>query len=328
MYKQATFLSYNIKGNMKKISILIPCFNEVGNVEPISNDIAEMFNNELKNYKYEIVFIDNDSNDGTKEKIREICKKNKKVKAIFNIRNFGAFNSPYYGLMQTDGDCTIMMACDYQDPLYLIPEFIKEWENGYKIVVGVKDRSKENPIIYLLRTIYYNTLKKLSNVNIIRHFTGFGLYDKEFIDILRRIDDSTPFLRGVVAEYGYDIKEIPFEQPLRKSGTTHHNLSGLYDAAMLSFTAYTTLGLRIVTITGFVIGIISFIIGLIYLIYKLIHWYTFNAGMAPILVGMFFLGGVVLITLGLIGEYVISINRRSMHRPLVVEKERINFKNE
>ena len=313
---------------MKKISVLIPCFNEVENVEPISKDITDLFKSKLKKYQYEIVFIDNDSKDGTKEKIREICKKNKKIKAIFNVRNFGAFNSPYYGLMQTDGDCTIMMACDYQDPVDMIPDFVREWENGYKIVVGVKDHSKENPIVYSLRSIYYYLLGKLSNVDIIRHFTGFGLYDREFINILRQIDDSTPFLRGIVAEFGYDIKKITFEQPLRKAGKTHNSISDLYDATMLSFTAYTTLGLRIVTIVGFVVGVISFIIGLIYLIYKLKYWYTFNAGMAPILVGIFFLGGIIMITLGLIGEYVISINRRSMHRPLVVERERINFKDE
>ena len=313
---------------MKKISVLIPCFNEVDNVEPISKDITDLFKSKLKKYQYEIVFIDNDSKDGTKEKIREICKKNKKIKAIFNVRNFGAFNSPYYGLMQTDGDCTIMMACDYQDPVDMIPDFVREWENGYKIVVGVKDHSKENPIVYSLRSIYYYLLGKLSNVDIIRHFTGFGLYDREFINILRQIDDSTPFLRGIVAEFGYDIKKITFEQPLRKAGKTHNSISDLYDATMLSFTAYTTLGLRIVTIVGFVVGVISFIIGLIYLIYKLKYWYTFNAGMAPILVGIFFLGGIIMITLGLIGEYVISINRRSMHRPLVVERERINFKDE
>lgn len=311
---------------MKKISVVIPCYNELDNISPIVKSLVETFKNDLNKYDYEIIFIDNASNDGTIEQIKKECKKNKKIKAILNIKNFGAFNSPYYAMLQSSGDCTILMACDFQDPVEVIPQFVKEWENGHKIVVGVKDRSDENPLMYHFRTIYYNMLKRLSNVNIIRHFTGFGLYDKEFIELLSHLDDSTPFLRGIVGEYGYDVKTISFKQPQRKSGKSHNSFSDLYDAAMLSFTAYTTSGLRIVTITGLIIGITSFIIGLIYLFYKLKHWYTFNAGMAPILVGMFFLGGVIMISLGLIGEYVISINRRSMHRPLVVEKERINFK--
>ena len=311
---------------MKKISVVIPTYNEADNITLMADRLVRMFSDELKNYQYEILFIDNDSKDGSKDIIRNICKKNKNIKAIFNIKNFGAFNSPYYGLMQTSGDCAILMACDFQDPVELIPDFVKEWENGHKIVVGVKNKSQENKIVYTLRSMYYDLLKKLSNVNIIRHFTGFGLYDKEFIELMASLNDATPFLRGVVAEYGYNIKQIEFEQPKRLSGTSHNSFSDLYDGAMLSFTTYTSLGLRIVTIAGFIIGLISFIIGLIYLIYKLIYWYSFNAGMAPVLVGMFFLGGIVLISLGLVGEYVIAINRRSINRPLVIEKERINFK--
>lgn len=313
---------------MKIVDIVIPTYNEVNNIEPIYSSITSIFKEQLPNYDYEIIFIDNKSEDGTREIIGKICAEDKKVKAIFNTRNYGAFNSPHYGLQQASHDCTILMACDFQDPTELIPEFIKEWENGHKIVVGVKNKSKENPIIYALRTMYYNSIKKLSHVNIIRHFTGFGLYDKEFIELIRKLDDPTPFLRGIVAEFGYNIKEVYFEQPKRKSGKTHNSISELYDATMLSFTSYTTTGLRLVTIFGFIVAIISFIIGLFYLIYKLLHWYTFNAGMAPVLVGIFFLGSVVLLALGLIGEYVISINRRIMHRPLVVEEKRINFEKE
>lgn len=311
---------------MKKISIVIPTYDEKDNILAISNDVINLFSNELKEYNYELLFIDNNSSDGTQDIIRNICKKNKKVKAIFNTKNFGAFNSPYYGLLQTSGDCSILMACDYQDPVELIPEFVKEWENGHLIVVGVKSASNENPIIYKMRSLYYDLIKHYSNVNIIPHFTGFGLYDKSFIELLSNLDDSTPFLRGIVAEYGYDIKTIEFRQPLRKNGKSHNNFSDLYDAAMLSFTTYTTLGLRAVTLFGFVVAIFSFIMGVVYLIYKLTHWYTFTAGMAPVIIGMFFLGSVILVTLGLIGEYVISLNRRSMHKPLVIEKERINFK--
>ena len=311
---------------MKKISIVIPTYDEKDNILAISNDVINLFSNELKEYNYELLFIDNNSSDGTQDIIRNICKKNKKVKAIFNTKNFGAFNSPYYGLLQTSGDCSILMACDYQDPVELIPEFVKEWENGHLIVVGVKSTSNENPIIYKIRSFYYDLIKRYSNVNIIPHFTGFGLYDKSFIELLSNLDDSTPFLRGIVAEYGYDIKTIEFRQPLRKKGKSHNSFSDLYDAAMLSFTTYTTLGLRTVTLFGFIVAIFSFIMGVVYLIYKLTHWYTFTAGMAPVIIGMFFLGSVILVTLGLIGEYVISLNRRSMHKPLVIEKERINFK--
>ena len=309
----------------KTISVLIPCYNEQENVQDMADSLRELFSHELKKYNYEIIFIDNCSTDKTKEIIRDICSKNKHIKAIFNLKNFGAFNSPYYGLLQTGGDCAILMACDFQDPVELIPEFVRNWEEGYKIVVGVKNKSQENGFVYMLRSIYYKLLNKLSNVNIISHYTGFGLYDRSFIDLMSKLDDTTPFLRGVVAEYGYDIKEIEFVQPVRKKGKSHHNFSSLYDGAMLSFTSYTTLGLRIVTISGFLIGIISFCIGLFYLIYKLRNWYTFDAGMAPVLVGIFFLGGIILVSLGLIGEYVIAINRRSMRRPLVIEKERINF---
>ena len=311
---------------MKKISILIPTYDEVDNIPLITDKLVKMFSDELNNYQYEIIFIDNNSQDGSKDIIRKICKENKNIKAIFNIKNFGAFNSPYYGLTQTSGDCSILMACDLQDPVELIPTFVKEWENGHKIVVGVKNKSKENKVVYVLRSIYYDLLNKSSNVNIIRHFTGFGLYDKEFIQLMASLKDPTPFLRGVVAEYGYDIKEVEFEQPTRTHGQSHNSFFDLYDGAMLSFTTYTSLGLRIVTIVGFIIGLISFVIGLIYLVYKLLYWYSFDAGMAPVLVGMFFLGGVILISLGLIGEYVIAINRRSINRPLVIEQERINFK--
>lgn len=310
---------------MKKISIVIPCYNEKDNVSLMANSLKDLFADTLKKYDYEIIYIDNGSNDGTTEELKKICKNNKKIKAIFNIRNFGVFNSSHYAILQSTGDCTILLACDFQDPIELIPTFIEHWNDGYKIVVGVKEQSDENAIVYRLRSVYYNMLKKLSNIDIIRHFTGFGLYDKSFVELLRQLDDSTPFLRGMVAEYGYDIKKVSYKQPQRKRGKSHNSFSDLYDATMLSFTTYTTSGLRIVTIAGFIIGITSFIIGLVYLFLKLKYWYTFNAGTAPILVGMFFLGGIILISLGLIGEYVISINRRSMHRPLVIEKERINF---
>lgn len=312
---------------MKKISILIPCYNEEENVGPMSEAITELFAEELQNYDYELIFIDNDSKDRTRELLREICAKNKHIKAIFNAKNFGQFNSPYYGILQTTGDCTISMVCDFQDPIELIPQYIKEWEKGYKIVIGIKTSSKENPIMYRLRSIYYKLIKKFSDVEQIEHFTGSGLYDRDFVNVLRNLKDPTPFLRGIVAELGYKRKEIPYEQPQRRAGKTSNNFMRLYDAAMLSITSYTKIGLRLCTFFGMFVGACSVMIGLVYLVLKLVWWNNFPAGMAPVLIGMFFLGAIQLFFIGFIGEYILSINQRVMNRPLVIEEERINFEN-
>ena len=309
---------------MKKISILIPTYNEIENVEPLSAAIiAEM--QKLPQYDYEIVFIDNNSQDGTREKLRKLCEGNKKIKAILNAKNFGQNNSPYYGLQQTTGDCAILMCVDFEGRIDLIREVVAEWENGYRIVSAIKTTSKENKIMRFLRTCYYKLIKKFSDVEQIEHFTGFGLYDKSFIQVLRDLKDPTPFLRGIVAELGFKRKEIPYEQQRRRAGKTKNNLYSLYDIAMLSFTSYTKIGLRLATFIGFFIAAVSVVIAIVYLILKLIYWDTFFMGTAPILIGMFFLGAVQLIFLGLIGEYILSINQRVMNRPLVIEEERINF---
>lgn len=310
---------------MKKISILIPCYNEEENVVPMSEAIVNLFEKELTQYDYELLFIDNDSHDKTRALLRVICDRNPKIKAIFNAKNFGQFNSPYYGILQTTGDCTISMVCDFQDPIDLIPKYLEEWENGYKIVIGIKTSSKENPIMYHLRSMYYKFVKKFSDVEQIEHFTGSGLYDREFVEVLRKLEDPTPFLRGIVSELGFKRKEIPYEQPKRRAGKTHNNFYRLYDAAMLSITSYTKIGLRMCTFFGIITGIISFLIGLIYFILKLLHWNNFQAGMAPILIGMFMLGAIQLFFIGMIGEYILSINQRVMKRPLVIEEERLNF---
>ena len=310
---------------MKKISILIPCYNEEENVVPMSEAIVNLFVTELKNYDYELLFIDNDSHDNTRNLLRGICAKNPKVRAIFNAKNFGQFNSPYYGILQTTGDCTISMVCDFQDPIELIPQYIREWEKGYKIVIGIKTSSKENPIMYHLRGMYYKFIKKFSDVEQIEHFTGSGLYDRDFVEVLRKLKDPTPFLRGIVAELGYKRKEIPYEQPKRRAGKTHNNFYSLYDAAMLSITSYTKIGLRLCTFFGVACAGVSVIVGLIYLILKLVYWDNFAAGMAPVLIGMFFLGALQLFFIGFIGEYILSINQIVMNRPLVIEEERINF---
>mgnify|MGYP005869937073 CR=1 FL=1 len=312
---------------MKKISIMVPCYNEEENVVPLSEALIDMFAKDLPMYDYEILFIDNDSTDTTRVKLRQLCENNTKIKAIFNAKNFGQFNSPYYGILQTTGDCTIPVCADFQDPIDVIPRLVKKWEEGYKIVCAVKSSSKENPVMYFLRSCYYKLIKKMSSVEQIEHFTGFGLYDKTFIALMRQLDDPIPFLRGIVAEYGegFNMTEIEYEQPKRRAGKTHNNFYTLYDAAMLSFTSYTKIGLRLATFLGFICSFLSFVVAIVYTVMKLTHWYNFNAGSAPIVIGVFLLGGLQLLFIGLIGEYILNINTRVIHRPIVVEERRINF---
>ena len=310
---------------MKKISVLIPCYNEEENVREIAQALKEMFARDLPQYDYDILFIDNCSTDRTRVYLRQMCADDRRIKAIFNARNFGQFNSPYHGICQTDGDCTVSMCCDFQDPVDLIPTFVAKWEEGYKIVSAIKTSSKENPFIYALRGLYYKMIRKMSDVEMIEQFTGFGLYDRDFVNILRDLHDPIPFMRGVVAEFGYKRCEVPYEQPQRRAGKTHNNFYTLYDATMLSVTSYTKVGLRLATMVGFLLGILSLAIAIFYLVMKLTHWYSFNAGMAPIVIGMFFLGAVQLMFIGLMGEYVLNINQRVMNRPLVIEEERLNF---
>lgn len=315
---------------MKKISIMIPCYNEVENVEPMSFAVVNVMEEALSRYDYELVFIDNCSTDGTREKLEQICAKNKKIKAIFNVTNFGQFNSPFHGMCQTTGDCTISMCCDFQDPVELLPRFVEEWEKGHKIVSGIKTSSKENPIIYFLRSMYYKLIRNMSDTKMIEHFTGFGLYDKTFINLLRELDDPIPFLRGIVAEYGHGFNriEIEYEQAKRRAGKTHNNFYSLYDAAMLSITSYTKVGLRLATLLGFVSSGISLVIAMIYLVMKLIYWNDFQAGNTPLIIGVYVIGSIQLFFIGLLGEYILNINTRVIHRPLVVEERRINFEDE
>lgn len=311
-----------------KISVVIPTYNEQDNIIPLVDAISTTITTELPQYDYEILFIDNDSRDDTRKLLREVTGKNSHVKAIFNLRNFGQHNSPYYGMMQSDGDCTILMCADFQDPIEMIPKLVHEWENGYPVVCAIKTASKENSFIYFLRNCYYKLIKAFSEVDQIENFTGFGLYDRSFIEIMKRLDDSKPFLRGIVAEYAPNRKEIEYCQNKRKYGKSKNNFFSLYDTAMLSFTSYTKITLRLATFLGFMVGICSFIIGLVYLVLKLIYWDGFAAGVAPILISTFFLGAVQLSFIGLIGEYILSINQRLIKRPIVIEKERLNFEKE
>ena len=312
----------------KKISIVVPCYNEQENVRLMSEAIESRFNEDetLKKYDYDILFIDNDSADNTRAELRKLCSEDKKhIKAIFNAKNFGQFNSPYYAMLQTDGDATMLMAADFQDPPELISKFVKSWEEGYRIVIGVKAHSTDGKVVYAFRCLYYKLIKKFSQVEQIEHFTGFGLYDSSFIDVMRKLDDPTPFLRGIVAELGFRRKEIPYDQPKRRAGKTSNNFYTLYDAAMLGFTSYTKVGLRLATFAGAICSGVSMLVAIIYLIMKLIWWDRFPAGMTPLLLGMLFLGSVQIFFIGVVGEYILSINQRVMKRPLVVEEERINF---
>lgn len=311
----------------KTVSIMVPCYNEEENVVAISEAIVAQME-ALPQYDYELLFIDNCSTDRTRPLLRELCATNPRIKAIFNVKNFGQFNSPYYGLCQTSGDCAIAICADFQDPVELIPVFLRHWEEGYQIVCGVKTSSRENPLIYRLRGLYYKLIKKFSSVDQIEHFTGFGLYDRSFLNVLRSLDDPTPFIRGIVAELGGRRKEVPYDQPLRRAGKTHNNWYSLYDAAMLSFTSYTKVGMRLAVFTGVCFSLLSLIVGFVYLIMKLIYWDRFVAGQAPTIIIVSLMCSVLLAFMGFLGEYISAINVRMMRRPLVIEEERINFDNE
>ncbi len=310
---------------MKKISVLIPCFNEQENVVAMGKALTSLMQESLSSYDYEIIFIDNDSKDNTRPLIREMCRQDKRIKAIFNARNFGQFKSPYYGLSQTTGDCAIMLCCDFQDPIELIPSFVQKWEEGAKIVAGIKTQSDENGIVRFLRTCYYKLIRKMSTVEQIEHFTGFGLYDKSFITVMKDLKDPTPFLRGVVAELGFRRVDVPYRQAKRRAGKTHNNWYSLFDAAMLSFTSYTKGGLRFATIGGAIMSFISICVALFYIIYKLTHWDSFNTGIAPLIIGVFIFNSIQTFFIGFLGEYIMAINNRIMNRPLVIEEERLNF---
>jgi polyisoprenyl-phosphate glycosyltransferase len=301
-----------------------PCYNEEGNVEELHSQIVKVMS-ELPEYDFEHIYIDNCSPDTTLKKLRRIAAEDKRVKVIVNARNFGPIRSPFHGILQAHGDAVILMASDLQDPPRMIKDFVKKWQEGYKIVVGVKSKSEENWIIYRLRSLYYRTLNRLADVNLTEHFTGFGLYDRQVVEVLRKIDDPYPYFRGLVAEIGFETAKIEFVQPTRKRGITKANFYTLFDTAMLGFTNNTKIPLRMATMIGFIIAALSFLVGLVYLIYKLIFWQSFEVGLAPLVVGLFFLGGIQLLFLGILGEYIGAIYTQVLHRPLVTKKERINF---
>ena len=306
----------------KLISVMVPTYNEEENVIPLSEAIIAEFEKSLPQYDYEIVFIDNCSTDTTRPKLRALCEGNKRIKAIFNARNFGQFNSPYWGICQTHGDCTVTCCADFQDPIEMIPKLVAKWEEGYRVVCAIKTSSKENKIMRFLRTCYYKTIRKMSTVEQIEHFTGFGLYDRTFVDVLRNVDDPSPFLRGIIAELGFAKIEVPYEQAKRRAGKTHNNFSTLYDAAMLSFTSYTKTPIRFFTFLGCFLLAASCLGAVACLLFELLWWGVGFWWLAPI-VGFF--GSLNLIGIGILGEYVLLLRSKINKRPLVVEELRINF---
>ena len=308
---------------MKKISIITPCYNEEENLGELYQRICRAM--ETLNYDYEHILIDNASTDHSVEILRKLASKDNRVKVIMNTRNFGHIRSPYYALLQTTGDAVVCMASDLQDPPERIPEFIKKWEQGYKVVIGVKTRSEESGLFFFLRTIYYRILRNLSDVPLIENFTGYGLYDRQVVDALRNLNDPYPYFRGLIADLGYERAQVEFNQPRRQRGISKNNFYTLYDLAMLGLTGYTKVPLRLATMLGFLAAALSFVVGLVYLLYKLLFWQQFTLGSAPIVIGLFFLGSIQLFFLGIVGEYIGAIYTQIMKRPLVIEKERINF---
>jgi glycosyltransferase involved in cell wall biosynthesis len=312
---------------MKRISIVTPCYNEEENVGLLYEKVKEVMG-KLENYSYEHIFIDNASEDKTVAILKEIAARDKKVKIIINARNFGHIRSPYYALLQATGDAVILIVADLQDPPELIPIFIKKWEEGYKIAIGVKTNSEEAAIFFAIRKMYYNLVSKLSEIKLVKNFTGFGLYDKKVIEILRTLHDPYPYFRGLICDIGFERAEIPYIQPVRKRGFTKNNFYSLYDIGMLGITNHSRVPLRVAAMLGFAMAMLSLLVALGYFVYKLIYWSSFDLGMAPIVIGFFFFASVQLFFLGIMGEYIGSIHTKVLKRPLVIEKERVNFEEE
>lgn len=306
------------------ISVVVPCYNEEGNIDILYERLCAVFA-QFTDIRFQIVFIDNASVDGTQAMLRELAVRDRRVKAIFNIRNFGPLRSPLHGFFESPGDALICMACDLQDPPELLTEFVRHWRAGIKVVIGVKPQSRESPLMFFLRRMYYRILNRISETPLISNFTGFGLYDREVVEALRHIPDRRPYFRGLIAELGYTRAEVPFVQPQRERGVTKNNFYALYDAAMMGLTSHSRVPLRLATMAGFVLGIISLCVAALYLIAKLMFWDSFALGQAPVLIGVFFFGSVQMFFVGILGEYIGAIHAQIHPRPWVIERERLNF---
>lgn len=309
---------------MKMISITTPCYNEEGNVRAVYDRVKKAMA-EVPHYAYEHIFIDNASQDSTVAILKEIAKEDKRVKIIVNTRNFGVNRSGSHALLQTRGAAVVIVVADLQDPPELIPEFLRKWEEGYKIVLGVKTKSEESRWMFAVRQLYYNLMERLSDIKLVKHITGFGVYDRDVVEIFRKIDDPEPYFRGLICDMGYERAEIEYTQAVRKHGSSKHNFYKLYDLAMLGITSHSKVPLRLATFTGFSIAAMSLLVALVYFVYKLVYWNNFSVGIAPLVIGIFFFGAVQLFFTGILGEYIGAIHTQVLKRPLVVEKERINF---
>lgn len=309
---------------MKTITLFTPCYNEEKNIDALYARVCAVIDN-IPNYNFEYVFIDNASTDGTLDVLKNIASIDNRIKVISNVRNFGHIRSPYYGLLQCSGDAVIAMVADLQDPPEMIPKFINEWENGKALVLGIKTQSKENPLMFLVRKLFYSIIKKISSTEQLKNYTGFGLYDQKFLNVVRMIDDPYPYFRGMVTEYGWDIKTLEYTQDKRGGGKSSNNFFTLYDLAMLGFVNHSKLPLRLSAFIGFFSAIISFLVAVGYFIYKLLYWDNFQVGTAPMVIGVFFFSSIQLFFIGIIGEYIGAIHTQVRKRPLVIEKERINF---
>jgi len=308
----------------KLISVMTPCYNEEGNVEELHRRIAAVFE-KLPQYDWEHIYIDNASKDATPRLLRELAARDPRVKVILNTRNFGHIRSPFHAVLQARGDAVISLASDLQDPPELIDQFIQKWEEGYKVAFGQKITSEESAVFFFLRSFYYKLVRKLADIELIEHVTGFGLYDREVVEQFRKIDDPYPYGRGLVSDLGYEVARIPYHQPVRKSGITSNNFYTLYDMAMLGITNHSKVPLRIATLLGFAMSLLSLFAAIAYLIYKLLFWNKFPIGQAPVIIGLFLFSSVQLFFTGVLGEYIAAIHTQVQHRPLVIEKERINF---
>jgi glycosyltransferase involved in cell wall biosynthesis len=309
---------------MKLVTILTPCYNEEENVEHTYRKVKELFVS-LGKYRYEHLFIDNASTDRTVEILRRIAAGDKNVKVIVNSRNFGHIRSPFHAALQAAGDAVIPVVADLQDPLSLVPVFLEHWEQGAKVVMGVKVRSKESPLMFLVRRAYYRLVNRLADIELVENFYGFGLYDHVVIEAMRQMDDPYPYGRGMICEIGFQPVKVEYAQNRRQRGITKNNFYTLYDMAMLGITSHSRVPLRLAAMLGFTAAGFSFLVGLAYFVYKLLYWQNFSVGIAPLVVGLFFFASVQLFFIGVLGEYIGAIHTQVLHRPLVIERERINF---
>ncbi len=311
--------------NLTKVTVVTPCYNEEDNVEALFAKVKEVMATVKDRYEYEHLFIDNHSQDRTVEILRRLSSTERALRVIVNSRNFGHIRSPAYALLQAKGDVVISLVADFQDPPEMILAFLAHWEKGAKIVMGVKESAEESPLFFAVRKAYYNLVSRLSDVQLVKNFTGFGLYDQKIIKILREIDDPYPYWRGLISDIGFEPVIVKYKQPVRKRGLTKNNFYTLYDIAMLGITNHSKVPLRVATMAGFAMSALSLLMSFCYLFAKLIFWNQFQIGTAPILISLFFFSSLQLFFIGILGEYIGSIHTQVQKRPLVVEKERIGF---